>query len=155
MFCAEEFSAIGFSGPIAQINITLTRQRGAVRGLHYQNPPFSEDKFVSCLHGAIFDVAVDLRPESQTFLKWHGEILSAENCKSLFIPKGFAHGFQSLEEDCELIYLHSTAFVQGAESAVNVLDPLIGIDWPLLIAEISDRDSGHPLLTKEFTGVKL
>ena len=154
MYCAQEFSALGFAEPVAQINMTLTRQRGAVRGLHFQHPPYAEDKLVSCIHGMIFDVAVDLRSESETFLKWHGEILSAENCKSLLIPKGFAHGFQTLEDDCELIYLHSAAYVQNAEGAINALDPSIGIVWPLPIAEISDRDSGHPFLTDEFTGVR-
>ena len=109
-YCAEEFSDVGINKPIAQINHTLTRKKGAVRGLHFQYPPYAETKIVSCLSGKIWDVAVDLRCDSPTFLQWHGEILSADNRTSLLIPEGYAHGFQSLTEDCELIYLHTAAY---------------------------------------------
>ena len=114
-YCAEEFAVAGIIKPIAQINHTLTRKRGAVRGLHFQHPPHAETKLVSCLRGAIFDVAVDLRSGSPTFLQWHGEILTATNLKSLLIPEGYAHGFQALTEDCELIYLHTAAHHPEAE----------------------------------------
>ena len=152
-FCAEELGAAGFSGPIAQINHTLTRRRGSVRGLHFQHPPHAEDKLVSCLHGEIFDVAVDLRRESSTFLQWHGEILSAENAMSLFIPKGFAHGFQSLSDDAELLYLHSAPYAAAAEGALNARDPALAIAWPLAFGDVSDRDASHPFITAEFTGL--
>jgi dTDP-4-dehydrorhamnose 3,5-epimerase len=154
-FCAEELLAVGFALPIAQINDTLTLQRGAVRGLHFQHPPHAEDKLVSCLRGEVFDVAVDLRFGSDTFLKWHAEILSADNCKSLLIPQGFAHGFQALSDNCELLYLHSRAYVPGAEAALNVRDPALNINWPLTFTDISDRDSGHPQITRSFTGIRI
>ena len=153
-FCAEELVIAGFSLPIAQINQTLTRQRGAVRGLHFQHPPHAEDKLVSCLHGDIFDVAIDLRSGSETFLKWHAEILSADNRRSLMIPQGFAHGFQALSDDCELLYLHSRPFAAGAEAALNARDPALDIRWPLAFTDISERDAQHPHITHEFTGVR-
>jgi dTDP-4-dehydrorhamnose 3,5-epimerase len=106
-FCAEELANAGFAQPVAQMNHTLTRRRGSVRGLHFQYPPHAEDKLVSCLHGEIFDVAIDIRRDSPTFLHWHAEKLSAENGRSLLIPKGFAHGFQALTDDAELLYVHS------------------------------------------------
>ena len=152
-FCAEELAGSGFTPPIAQINHTLTRRRGAVRGLHFQHPPHAEDKLVSCLRGEVFDVAIDLRRGSPTFLRWHGELLSADNRRSLLIPQGFAHGFQTLTEDCELLYLLSHAYVPGAEGAVNVRDPAVAIDWPHEITELSERDARHPLLTPDFKGL--
>ena len=153
LFCADELSTIGFALPVAQINQTLTRQRGAVRGLHFQHSPHAEGKFVSCLRGAIFDVAVDLRRGSPTFLKWHAEMLSAENGRSLFIPQGFAHGFQALTDNCELIYLHSKPYAAQAEGALNVNDPALNITWPLAFTDISQRDAAHPRITEEFHGI--
>ena len=152
-FCAEEFKEFGFNKPISQINHTLTRQKGAVRGLHYQQPPHAEIKLVSCLKGEVFDVAVDLRKNSPTFLQWHGELLSESNQRSLLIPEGFAHGFQTLTENCELIYLHSAPYVKDAEAALNVTDPKIGIVWPLNITELSERDRLHPMITLDFEGI--
>jgi dTDP-4-dehydrorhamnose 3,5-epimerase len=152
-FCAEELAETGFRLPIAQINHTLTRQRGAVRGLHFQHPPHTEDKLVSCLRGEIFDVAVDLRAGSPTFLHWHAERLSAGNRRSLMIPQGFAHGFQTLSDDCELIYLHSRPYVAAAEAALNARDPALAIDWPLAFTDLSERDSRHQLLTPDFKGL--
>jgi len=130
LYCADALAAIGFDAPIAQINHTLTRRQGAIRGMHFQHPPHAEDKFVSVLRGAVFDVAIDLRAGSTTFLQWHGAELSADNARSLFIPKGFAHGFQTLTENCELIYLHTASYRQSAEGAINALDPRVGITWP-------------------------
>jgi dTDP-4-dehydrorhamnose 3,5-epimerase len=153
LFCAKELSAVGFTSPVAQINCTVTHKIGAVRGMHFQFPPNAEDKFVSCLRGEIFDVAVDLRAGSPTFLNWHAEILSGKNSCSLFIPKGFAHGFQALSSECELVYVHSAAYVASAESALNVRDPRLAIKWPLPISEISDKDEGHPFLNDYFCGV--
>jgi dTDP-4-dehydrorhamnose 3,5-epimerase len=152
-FCAEELSSVGFNLPIAQINHTFTSMRGSVRGLHFQSKPFAEDKFVSCLRGKVFDVAVDLRKESPTFLKWHAEILSAENMVSLLIPQGFAHGFQTLIDDCELIYLHSKPYSQQAEGALNVNDPRLAIAWPLPITNLSERDAQHSFVCESFTGI--
>lgn len=155
LFCAEEFREIGLSRPIAQINHSVTRQKGAVRGLHFQYAPHAETKIVSCLKGKVFDVAVDLRRGSPTFLRWHGEVLSANNRQALHIPEGFAHGFQTLEEDSELLYLHTDYYDPTAEGALNVNDPRLDIAWPLPIAELSERDRGHPFISEEFVGVGL
>ena len=154
-YCADEFRAAGLDKPIAQINHTLTRSKGAVRGLHFQHPPHAETKLVNCLFGAVYDVAVDLRADSPTFLRWHGEILSAENRRSLFIPEGFAHGFQTLAEDCELIYLHTAPFHPAAEGALNVADPALTIAWPLAVSELSERDWAHPFIGPHFSGISL
>lgn len=152
-YCADEFREVGLNKPIAQINHTLTRNKGAVRGLHFQYPPFAETKLVSCLHGEIFDVAVDLRCGSPTFLHWHGALLSAQNRQSLFIPEGFAHGFQTMTEDCELIYLHTAAYQPESEGALNATDPRLGIVWPLVTTEISERDRNHKLIEQDFQGI--
>lgn len=154
-YCVDEFAAAGINKPIAQINHTLTRKKGAVRGLHFQHPPHAETKLVSCLKGEIWDVAVDLRRSSPTFLQWYGEILSASNRKSLLIPEGFAHGFQALTEDCELIYLHTATYHSEAEGALNVADPKLSITWPLPVGDLSDRDRNHPLIDQNFQGVVL
>jgi dTDP-4-dehydrorhamnose 3,5-epimerase len=153
-FCAQELQAAGFDGPIAQINHTLTRRRGAVRGLHFQYPPHAEVKFISVLRGEIFDVAVDVRKGSDTFLHWHAEILSAENGRSLLVPRGFAHGFQTLTDDCELIYLHSSAYAPKAEGALQVSDPALNIQWPLPITDISTRDASHSPIPATFAGIE-
>ena len=152
-FCAEEFKSLGFDNAIAQINHTSTRQKGSIRGMHFQYPPHSENKIVSCLQGEILDVAVDIRKDSPTFLQWHSELLSAENQTSLYIPSGFAHGFQTLVEDCQLIYLHSALYAPEAEGALNALDPMLAIDWPINISEISERDRNHPFIDAQFEGI--
>ena len=152
-FCAEEFKALGFRQPIAQMNHTLTVKKGAVRGMHFQHPPHSEVKIVNCLQGEVFDVVVDIRKGSPTFLKWHGEILSAENQTGLYIPEGFAHGFQALTNNCEMMYLHSTFYAPNAEGGLNVTDPALDISWPLAFTEYSERDQNHPMTDSSFTGV--
>lgn len=152
-YCAEEFKLFGLNQDISQINHTLTRKKGAVRGLHYQQPPHAEIKLVSCIKGEIFDVAIDLRKNSPTFLRWHAELLSESNQRGLLIPEGFAHGFQTLTEDCELIYLHSAPYCKDAEAALNVIDPQIGITWPLEITELSKRDRSHLMIKNDFEGV--
>ncbi len=154
LFCAEELREAGFRGAIIQINQTLTRHRGAVRGMHFQNAPCAEAKIVGCLRGSVFDVAVDLRRGSPTFLSWYGEVLSAENRKSLLIPEGFAHGFQTLTDDCELLYFHSAPYVPTAEGALNACDSRLSIEWPLPVGEMSERDRSHPHLKSDFTGIE-
>lgn len=154
-YCADELAPMGFEAPIVQINHTLTRTAGSIRGLHFQHPPHAEDKFVSVLAGEVWDVAVDLRRDSPTFLRWHAERLSADNRRSLFIPKGFAHGFQTLVPDCELLYLHTHRYQPDAEGALNAFDPRLAITWPLPVADMSARDRGHPMLTSDFTGLLL
>jgi dTDP-4-dehydrorhamnose 3,5-epimerase len=152
-FCDAELRAYGFELPIAQVNQTLTRRRGAVRGLHFQHPPHAEDKFVSCIKGEVWDLAVDLRRGSPTFLHWHAEVLSAENQRSLLIPQGFAHGFQTLSDDCELLYLHSRPYHGPAEGGLNPSDPAIGIAWPLPFSDVSDRDARQSHLHPDFVGL--
>lgn len=153
LFCLNELKSIQPEIFIKQINHSLTVQKGAVRGLHFQNAPMVEDKLIRCLQGNIFDVMVDLRKDSETFLHWHGEILSRDNMKMLYIPKGFAHGFQTLEPNCELLYLHAEFYSPQDESGLRYDDPRLGIQWPLPITEISDRDKNHALLTNDFTGI--
>ena len=155
LYSAEEFRAAGVAKPIAQMNHTLTRASGAVRGMHFQNPPHAEVKLVTCVKGEILDVAVDVRRDSPTFLQWHGAILTETNRRSLLIPEGFAHGFQALTANCELIYLHTAAYKAEAEGALNVSDPRLKIAWPLPIGEISDRDRAHPFVDAAFKGIVL
>jgi dTDP-4-dehydrorhamnose 3,5-epimerase len=155
IFCADQLKTAGWHTPIAQINQTVTRKRGTVRGMHFQNAPHAEMKLISCLRGEIFDVAVDLRNNSPTFLKWHAEKLSLENCRALLIPEGFAHGFQTLTDDCELLYLHSAPYIPASEAGIRAIDSRLGILWPLDFSEISQRDSEHPLITDQFKGIAL
>ena len=155
MFCAEELAAAGWTQPIAQINHTQTAQIGTVRGMHYQTPPNSEIKLVSCVHGEVWDVAVDLRSGSPTFLHWHAERLSATNNRALLIPEGFAHGFQALEDNVSLIYCHSAFHSPQSERGLNAQDTRLAINWPLAITEISHRDVTHPMLEMKFEGVHL
>jgi dTDP-4-dehydrorhamnose 3,5-epimerase len=154
-YCADEFRPMGWNRPIAQINHTFTKRRGAVRGLHFQYPPKAEAKLVSCLRGEVFDVAVDLRKGSHTFLRWHGEVLSAVNHKSLLIPEGFAHGFQALTDDCELLYLHTEFYSPDFEGALHTADPRLAIAWPLAVTELSERDRGHSMLEDSYEGLIL
>lgn len=153
LFCADDLAPAGWKKPIMQINHTATAKRGTLRGMHYQRPPHAEMKLVSCIRGEVFDVAVDLRADSPTFLQWHAETLSAENGRALLIPEGFAHGFQTLSDDCEMLYLHTAAYAPEAEAGLRVEDPRLGIAWPLPVAEMSARDRSHPLLTPQFAGM--
>lgn len=155
IFCAKELQSLGWKRPVAQINLTVTKNRGVVRGMHFQNPPHSEMKLVTCTQGKIWDVVIDLRKNSPTFLRWHGEILSSENFRSLLIPEGFAHGFQALVDNCELFYLHSSDYAPDFEAGIHPKDPYIGISWPLDLHEISARDNGHPFLDNQFNGISL
>jgi dTDP-4-dehydrorhamnose 3,5-epimerase len=155
LYCAEDLRAAGFDGPIAQINHTLTRAAGAVRGMHFQYPPAAEDKYVTCIRGEVLDVAVDLRAGSPTFLHWHGVVLSPDNARSYFIPKGFAHGFQTLVADSELLYLHTMPYAPSSEGALNALDPRLAIGWPLPVTDMSQRDRDHPFIDTNFAGITL
>ena len=155
IFCVDQLKNAGWQKPIIQINQTITKKRGTIRGMHFQNTPYAEMKLVSCLRGEIWDVAVYLRSNSSTFLQWHAEKLTSENCRAFLIPEGFAHGFQTLSDDCELLYLHSAPYMPGAEVGIQPTDPRIGVSWPLDLHEISVRDLGHPLLNDEFLGVSL
>jgi dTDP-4-dehydrorhamnose 3,5-epimerase len=153
LFCADELRAAGWVKPIAQINHTYTQRRGTVRGLHFQHAPYAEMKLVSCIRGEVWDVAVDVRSGSATFLHWHAERLSADNGRALLIPEGFAHGFQALSDDVELLYCHAAAYNAGAQAGLNPGDPRLAIGWPLPIAELSARDAAQPLIEPQFEGV--
>ena len=155
LFCAAELSSAGWKKPIAQINHTSTSKRGTVRGMHFQRAPHSEMKLVSCIRGRVWDVAVDLRKASPTFLHWHAEELSAENNRAMLIPEGFAHGFQSLTDDAELLYCHTAPYHAEAEGGLNSADPKLSIAWPLEIAELSGRDTQHPMIDQNFSGLAL
>ena len=155
IFCAEDLASAGWTWPIAQINHTLTKTFGTVRGMHFQFPPRAEAKLVSCLRGAVWDVAVDIRRGSPTFLKWHAKELSAANQRALLIPSGFAHGFQTLEPDSELLYLHSAPYDPVCEGALNPRDPALAISWQKEISSISEKDSNRPMLDPSFKGVTL
>lgn len=152
-YCKNEFKEIGHEKEWVQLNHSFTHNKGSIRGMHYQVKPFREIKMVKCIAGAVYDVIVDLRQESSTFLKWFGTELSAKNRKMLYIPEGFAHGFQCIEDNCELIYHHSEFYTPSAEAGVRYNDPLIKIEWPLAGTNISPRDQSHPLLDENFKGV--
>jgi dTDP-4-dehydrorhamnose 3,5-epimerase len=153
MFCSSELASAGWIKPVEQINLTSSARAGTLRGMHFQHPPHAEMKLVSCVRGAIWDVAVDLRADSPTYLRWHAQELSADNRRALLIPEGFAHGFQTLVDDCELLYCHSAPYVAGAEGGINAHDPALAITWPLPISEMSERDRRHPSLTRELIGL--
>jgi dTDP-4-dehydrorhamnose 3,5-epimerase len=155
VFCAQELKDSGWHGPIAQINHTLTQRTGTVRGMHYQRPPHAEMKLVSCLRGAVLDVAVDLRADSPTFLRWHAQTLSAENHESLLIPQGFAHGFQTLTDDTEMLYCHSAPYVPAADAGLNPFDARLAIAWPLKVSVLSDKDGNQAMIPQSFEGVRV
>ncbi len=155
LFCATELATAGWTKPVMQINHSCTNQVGAVRGLHFQYPPHAEMKLVMCLKGAVWDVAVDLRAGSPTFLHWHAEELSADNGVALLIPEGFAHGFQVLEPQSEVIYCVSASYAPSAESGLLADDPRLGISWPLPITLRSLRDTAWPSLDEKFSGIVL
>jgi dTDP-4-dehydrorhamnose 3,5-epimerase len=155
IFCLNELAAAGWTEPVVQINHSLTVLRGTVRGLHFQHPPHAEMKLVSCVRGEVWDVAVDIRSGTKTFLQWHAQRLSADNGHALLIPQGFAHGFQAMTDNAELIYCQSAIYAPETEAAINAADPRLAIAWPLPLAERSPRDSTIPFIDDQFGGVQL
>src|SRR5690606_37786758 len=139
-FCQEEFSLLGMDTLPTQMNFSHSNADGTVRGMHFQYAPHAETKVVTCLHGSIFDVAVDLRHDSPTFLQWFGTTLSGDQQNSLIIPPGIAHGFQSQVDHAEVLYLVTSAYDSSQEDGVHPFDPIIGIEWPLPHTEVSERD---------------
>lgn len=152
-YCKDEFSKIGHTKDWVQMNHSAGFQKGTLRGLHYQIPPYSEIKLVRCIAGKIFDVIVDLRQGSPTFLQWQGIELSAENRRMIYIPEGFAHGFQTLTDNCELLYHHSAFYTPKAEKGIKYDDPAIAVQWPEALTVLSSRDASHQLLDKNFKGI--
>ena len=155
LFCEDELTSAGWTKPVVQINHSYTRKRGTVRGLHFQRPPKTEMKLVSCIRGEVWDVAVDIRIGSPTFLRWHAIHLSKENERAFLIPEGFAHGFQALTDDVELIYCHSAPYSSSDEGGLSVLDASLDIRWPLPVVELSSRDAGYPSVASVFEGASL
>ena len=146
LFCGRELTEAGWNGPIAQINQTYTAKAGTIRGMHFQCSPHAEKKLVICLKGKVFDVAIDIRKDSPTFLKWHGEILAPEYANALLIPEGFAHGFQTLTSDVLMLYCHSEFYAPESEAGIRFNDPGVGVHWPIEVADVSERDKKHPLV---------
>jgi len=155
LFCEDALAGVLGERHIVQMNHSRTTRIGAVRGMHYQHAPHAEIKMVRCLKGRVWDVVVDLRKKSATFLRWHAVELSAENDRMLVIPEGCAHGFQVLEENSELLYLHTAKYTPEVEGGVRHDDPSLAIDWPLAITDLSERDLVHPLIENTFLGVEV
>jgi len=151
-FCTDEFRAHGLESDFLQCSISVNLRAGTLRGMHFQSPPHIEAKLVRCTRGAIFDVMVDLREGSPTYGQWHGEELTAENHLMLYIPKGFAHGFQSLVDNSEVDYEITPAYVPGASSGFRFDDPSLAINWPIAGVITSERDKALPL---SFAGILL
>lgn len=145
-FCKDEFAQHGLVQDFVQHSVSHSREKHTIRGLHFQKGTHAEDKVVSCLQGAIFDVAVDVRPDSPTYLQWVSALLSSENRQQFYIPKGFAHGFQSLTDDAVVSYLISTRYEPSAATGLRFDDPAIGIDWPAEATVVSEKDRSWPLL---------
>lgn len=143
-WCQHEFAAHGLDTRLAQASVSFNRRRGTLRGMHFQRPPHAEAKVVRCMRGGIWDVAIDLRAASPTYCRWLGFELTADNGAALYIPEGFAHGFQTLADDTEVLYQISEFYAPEAAAGVRHDDPAFGIDWPLPVACISPRDAAWP-----------
>lgn len=152
IFCSDEITSSTYPFLIRQINRSFTKRKGCVRGMHFQRQPYAEKKIIFCLAGSVWDVAVDVRENSPTFLQWHAEVLSKDNGVGVFIPEGFAHGFQAMTDEVELLYFHSNKYSPAHEDGLNPLDPLLGIEWPLDIQLISSKDKSRALIEQGFTG---
>jgi dTDP-4-dehydrorhamnose 3,5-epimerase len=153
IFCKEELKEIGHNKEIVNINHSITKKKGTIRGMHFQYPPKAEVKIVKCIKGSIFDVAIDLRKKSSTLFHWYGEILSASNMKILYIPEAFAHGFQALEDEVEIIYFVTEFYTPDKEGTIKYNDPKIKINWPLDVTDISEKDKQIKLLNNDFFGI--
>lgn len=155
LFCESDYSQLRPHLHWEQINISKTSRQGTVRGMHFQYPPSAEAKLIRSLRGRVFDVAVDLRAGSSTFLQWHAVELSDSSPTQVFIPEGFAHGFQALTDDVELLYLHTASWDRRHESTLRYDDPKLKIAWPMPATLVSEKDRNAPLLTDGFTGIVL
>ncbi|WP_048148523.1 dTDP-4-dehydrorhamnose 3,5-epimerase [Methanolacinia paynteri] len=154
-FCEEELAGIIGNRHIKNVNFSRTAKRGSIRGMHFQRPPHAEMKMVRCIRGKILDVAVDIRKDSPTFLQHHSVWLSAENMRMLVIPEGFAHGFQALEDNSEVLYLVSEFYSPESEGGLRFNDPELEIEWPVEVTDVSDKDLNHPLIELNSVGVQL
>jgi dTDP-4-dehydrorhamnose 3,5-epimerase len=143
-WCQEEFAGHGLNPKLVQCNVSFNQHKGTLRGMHYQTAPYAEAKLVRCTQGAIYDVVIDLRPQSPTFKKWVSAVLSAENRDMLFVPEGFAHGFLTLENATEVFYQMSEVYHAASARGVRWNDPAFQVEWPETVAVISDRDRTYP-----------
>ncbi len=148
-WCQHEFEEHGLNGNVCQINTSLTLKKGTIRGMHYQVDPYQETKFIRCTRGRIYDVIVDLRPYSPTFLQWIGHELSADNFKMVYVPENFAHGFVSLDDNSEVYYPVTQFYSPGAERGIKWNYPALNIKWPVEIEIVSEKDSIHHEYTLE------
>ena len=155
LFCEQAFAPIRPHLHFTQINWSHTQGRGSLRGLHYQKPPAAEAKLIRCLRGRVYDVAVDVRADSPSFLRWHAVELGEDNNRAFFLPEGFAHGFQALTDEVQLLYMHTAPWAPDCEAGLRHDDPLLAIAWPLSVAEVSARDQRHPLIAPGFAGIRL
>jgi dTDP-4-dehydrorhamnose 3,5-epimerase len=146
VFCADEFAAAGLTSLFPQTSVSFNVRAGTVRGMHYQTAPHAETKLVRCIRGAILDVVVDLRPDRPSFRQWRAFELTPGNAHALYIPEGFAHGFQTLSDETEVAYAITPAFVPDAGAGLRPDDPALAIRWPLPISVISEKDLSWPLL---------
>ncbi|MBI2966880.1 MAG: dTDP-4-dehydrorhamnose 3,5-epimerase [Bacteroidetes bacterium] len=153
IFCKRDFKVINHTKEFVQINLSSNIKKGTVRGLHFQQKPHAEIRLIQCIRGSVFDVMLDLRANSVTFLKWFGTIISEENMKMTYIPEGFAHGFQTLEDHSQLLYHHTEYYTPNSGGGINPFDKEIGVRWPVPISMCSDRDKNLPEITKEFNGM--
>ena len=149
IFCKEEFAKTGIEFNIVQANHSLTKKKGTVRGMHFQKFPKTEDKIIQCLRGAVYDVAIDLRENSLTYGKWLAVELSEENKKMFFVPKGFAHGFQTLADNCEMQYFMSEFYSPAHSLGIRWNDPYFNIAWPIKNPILSEKDKNWPLIIKQ------
>ncbi len=154
-FCEKEFAAAGLETRFPQINNSVSARKGAIRGLHYQLTPNAEVKVMRCVRGAMYDVIVDLRAGSPTYLHWFGAELTAENRTMMYVPRGFAHGFLSLTDEVEVVYMASAFYAPGSERGLRWDDPVIGIEWPIKPVEVSDKDRSWPDFDSGWHGVEM
>jgi dTDP-4-dehydrorhamnose 3,5-epimerase len=143
-WCCDEFERQGLNGNMVQLNVGFSRSRGTLRGMHFQLAPHTEAKFIRCTRGSIYDVIIDLRKESPTFGRWHGQELTADNGLMLYAPEGFAHGYQTLQDDSEMYYFTTARYAPTAARGVRYDDPHLGINWPLPVSLISEVDRNWP-----------
>lgn len=155
LFCEKEFEAVGLSQKFVQINDALSLQKGTLRGMHYQLPGSAEAKVVRCIRGSLYDVILDLRPDSPTFCNWFGAELTAENRLMMYVPKGFAHGLVTLEDNTEAFYLADEFYSPSCERGIRFDDPKFQIQWPISPSEISDKDKNWPDFDEDYHGVKM
>lgn len=149
LYCEREFAQHGLPVRVAQTNMSLTRRKGTLRGMHFQAAPYAEDKLVRCVQGAIWDAIVDLRPDSPTYCRWIGVELSEANGRALLVPKGFAHGFVTLTDDCAVTYQVSEFYTPSAERGMRWNDPVADIRWPVPVVDMSDKDRNWPDYVRE------